>query len=75
MVLNVQQRVVGTRMYLPAQELVWDDSQGLTPMALTQRVADLVALPVQHIAVAKHFPAKYEWLIIRNVSSTQVWHC
>lgn len=65
-VLEVSQRIPETKTYAPGQELVLNVSQGATANSLKQVVADLLLIPVEHILVAKHFPKKYEWLIIKE---------
>lgn len=65
-VLEVCQRIPETKTYAPGQELVWNVSQGATASGLKQVVADLLLIPVEHILVAKHFPKKYEWMVIKE---------
>lgn len=65
-VLEVRQRIPETKTYAPGQELVWNVSQGATASGLKQVVADLLLIPVEHILVAKHFPKKYEWMVIKE---------
>ncbi|XP_061179949.1 ubiquitin carboxyl-terminal hydrolase 40-like isoform X2 [Saccostrea echinata] len=65
-VLEIRQRIPETKTYAAGQEVVWNVSQGATAHSLKQTIADILLIPVEHILVAKHFPKKYEWLIIKE---------
>lgn len=70
-VLEVCQRIPETKTYGPGQEVIWNTSQGATAHSLKQVIADAFLIPVEHILVAKHFPKKHEWLIIKE--QQKVW--
>ncbi|XP_022306322.2 ubiquitin carboxyl-terminal hydrolase 40-like [Crassostrea virginica] len=65
-VLEVCQKIPETKTYGPGQEVIWNTSQGATAHSLKQVIADAFLIPVEHILVAKHFPKKHEWLIIKE---------
>nr|KAG5693521.1 hypothetical protein BaRGS_006223 [Batillaria attramentaria] len=65
-VLNIQLRDCSTRSYKEAHELVWDTVGGSSAHCLQQAVADLLALPVDGISIAKHFPQRFEWTLLRD---------
>ena len=74
-VLRVAQRVPGMREYLPEEELIWDSSRiGTTPVSLRQCIAELLSWPPEHITIAKHFPDKFEWMVIKTLTGEQVIH-
>ncbi len=71
--LRVAQRVPGMREYLPEEEVIWDSSRiGTTPVSLRQCIAELLSWPPEHITIAKHFPEKFEWLVIKTLTGEQV---
>ena len=73
-VLQVKQRIPGSRSYLPAEELVWDSGSGggPTPLSLRQCVAEHLSQAVEHTIIAKHLPDKYEWIVIKHLDREQV---
>ncbi|OWF43139.1 ubiquitin carboxyl-terminal hydrolase 40-like [Mizuhopecten yessoensis] len=65
-VLQVQQRVPETRMYMNPHEVIWDVSQGATVQSLKQTLSMALIIEEQYLHLAKHFPKRHEWLIIRE---------
>lgn len=68
MVLFMQQRLSESRSYGPAVEIVWDTSKGASANSLRQCVADTLCIPAHQVALAKHFPQRYDWMIIQEVT-------
>jgi ubiquitin carboxyl-terminal hydrolase 40 len=66
MLLSVKQRIPNTREYLPAVEVIWDTSQGPTIHNLQHTIEDFLFIPVEHVGMAKHFPKRFDWLIIKE---------
>ncbi|XP_075386412.1 ubiquitin carboxyl-terminal hydrolase 40 isoform X2 [Tenrec ecaudatus] len=66
LVLRTQMRLPGQRTYGPPVDVVWDTTRGCTAASLRQRVADVFALPVEKVEIAKHFPEKFEWTPISS---------
>ncbi|XP_060066969.1 ubiquitin carboxyl-terminal hydrolase 40-like [Ylistrum balloti] len=65
-VIKVQQRVSGTRMYMTPHEVIWDVTQGATAQSLKQSLSTAFLIEEQYLHLAKHFPKRYEWLIIQE---------
>ncbi|XP_033761704.1 ubiquitin carboxyl-terminal hydrolase 40-like [Pecten maximus] len=65
-VLQVQQRVPETRMYMAPHEVIWDVSQGATIQNLNQTLSNALIIEEQYLHLAKHFPKRYEWLVIQE---------
>ncbi|XP_045151312.1 ubiquitin carboxyl-terminal hydrolase 40 isoform X4 [Echinops telfairi] len=68
LVLRTQMRLPGQRTYGPPVDMVWDMARGCTAASLRQSVADVFALPVETVEIAKHFPEKFEWTPISSWS-------
>lgn len=66
MILSVKQRIPNTREYLPAVEIIWDTSQGPTIHNLQHTIEEFLFIPVEHVGMAKHFPKRFDWLIIKE---------
>ena len=71
-VLTLQRRVVETRSYFPPEEFIWDSSKGVTPQLMRVAIAEHIGSSVDEIVIAKHFPEKYEWLVIKNEHANHV---
>ncbi|XP_041478412.1 ubiquitin carboxyl-terminal hydrolase 40-like [Lytechinus variegatus] len=72
-VLAFQKRVPDTRLYGPAEELVWEAGKSAAPMSLRQAIADRLLIPVERVALAKHLMKKGDWIVIpedKKVSDT-----
>lgn len=63
-VLTFQKRIPDTRLYGPAEDLVWDAGKSAAPSSLRQAIADRLLIPVERAALAKHFIKKAEWILI-----------
>ena len=72
MVLNVVERVPGSRTYKPPREFVWNLGRGADPASLRQSIADFLAKPVENIVIAKHVYDKHVWLMIKDGATGQV---
>ncbi|XP_069111177.1 ubiquitin carboxyl-terminal hydrolase 40-like [Argopecten irradians] len=70
-VLKVQQRIPETRMYSSPHEVIWDTSQGATIQSLKQTLSNALIIEEQHLHLAKHFPRRYEWLLIQEQQHQQ----
>ncbi|XP_046546355.1 ubiquitin carboxyl-terminal hydrolase 40-like [Haliotis rubra] len=68
-IINIKQRLPGTKTYDMEQELIWDVSHGVTPLDFLQAVADFLALPVEQIRVAKHITRQFKWLVVEEQKS------
>jgi ubiquitin carboxyl-terminal hydrolase 40 len=64
--LNICQRIPDTKRYSPSIELVWDTSSGPTIHSLKQAIAKVLFLETEHMCIAKHFPQRFEWMIIEK---------
>ncbi|XP_030845875.1 ubiquitin carboxyl-terminal hydrolase 40 isoform X2 [Strongylocentrotus purpuratus] len=72
-VLTFQKRIPDTRLYGTAEDLVWDAGKSAAPSGLRQAIADRLLIPVERVALAKHFTKKAEWIVIpedKKVSET-----
>ncbi|XP_053373071.1 ubiquitin carboxyl-terminal hydrolase 40-like isoform X2 [Mercenaria mercenaria] len=65
-VLDICQRIPDTSNYSPSVELVWDTSGGATIHSLKQAIANVLFIETEHMCMAKHFPQKYEWMVIEK---------
>ncbi|XP_064647574.1 ubiquitin carboxyl-terminal hydrolase 40-like [Lineus longissimus] len=65
--LQIWERMPQSRSYSSRGDIVWDSSKDATVTSLKQRCADHLTLPMEQIAIAKHFEEKYEWMVIRDV--------
>ena len=73
-VLQLRQRVPGSRSYLPPEEMIWDSGGGggPTPLSLRHCVSDRLEQPAEHTVIAKHLPDKFEWIVIKHITHEQV---
>ena len=71
-VLNVMERVPGSRTYKPPREFVWNLGRGADPASLRQGIADFLAKPVENVVIAKHVYDKHVWLVIKDGATGQV---
>ncbi|XP_065839535.1 ubiquitin carboxyl-terminal hydrolase 40-like [Oscarella lobularis] len=69
-VLTVRLRLPEKREYGPPIEVIFDTSESPTPTALRKFLSETLELPLDRLVVAKHFPNKFEWAVIR-ASPTQ----
>ncbi|XP_062518219.1 ubiquitin carboxyl-terminal hydrolase 40-like [Corticium candelabrum] len=63
--LNVRLRLVEQRQYGPPIEVMFDATSIPTPQSLRQCLADKLEFPLERLVLAKHFPDKFDWLIIK----------
>ncbi|KAK3105338.1 hypothetical protein FSP39_022933 [Pinctada imbricata] len=70
-VLEVSKRIPNTKTYESATEVLWDTSQGATVQSLKQMIADACFIQQELISLAKHFPTKYEWMVIKEQAKKQ----
>ncbi|XP_013405600.1 ubiquitin carboxyl-terminal hydrolase 40 isoform X3 [Lingula anatina] len=64
--LHVCQRIPESLTYAPYQEILWDAARDASPYALRQTIADAFLVPVERIVIAKHFPEKFEWMVLKD---------
>ena len=60
------------KTYTCLGEFVWKTSQDKTITSLTQAIANLLALPNEHLLLAKYWSDRIEWMILRNAMQLQV---
>ncbi|XP_052226207.1 ubiquitin carboxyl-terminal hydrolase 40-like isoform X2 [Dreissena polymorpha] len=65
-VLSVCQRVPDTKTYSSPVELVWNPLGGATIQSLKEAVASVLFIEPQNICMAKHFPQRHEWMVIKK---------
>ena len=71
-VLNLMERVPGSRTYRAPWDFVWNIGRGADPSSLRQSIADFLARPVEQIVIAKHFHDRREWVVIKEGAISQV---
>ncbi|XP_041365456.1 ubiquitin carboxyl-terminal hydrolase 40-like [Gigantopelta aegis] len=67
-VLAVKERIADTRDYGPEKELIWNTSQSADSRCLRKSIAELLNIQADTIVMAKHFPQKFTWLPITEMS-------
>lgn len=70
-VLNLVERVPGSRTYEAPMEFVWNLGRGADPASLRQGIADFLAKPTERIIIAKHVYDKHIWLVIKGGATGQ----
>ncbi|KAI0222462.1 Ubiquitin carboxyl-terminal hydrolase 40 [Lamellibrachia satsuma] len=70
-VLNLLERVPGSRTYQAPREFVWNLGRGADPVSLRQSIADFLVKPFELIVLAKHFHDKHMWLVIKDGAAGQ----
>ena len=65
-VLEIRQRVPDKLTYSEPIELIWDTSRGASAQSLKQAIASVLFIDIENIVIAKHFPQRFEWLVIEK---------
>ena len=68
LLLTVQVRCVPEGNYPNAQDVIWDCDNGATTRTLYNDISSRIGFLPSEFVVAKHFPKKYEWMIIENTN-------
>ncbi|XP_005097820.1 ubiquitin carboxyl-terminal hydrolase 40 [Aplysia californica] len=70
--LMVAQKISGSRIYMPAQEFVWNSSAGVGAGDLKKAVASRFELPLHDILLAKYNPDTCVWTVLRDMPQKTV---
>ncbi|KAJ7369771.1 peptidase C19 [Desmophyllum pertusum] len=72
--LKLKRRIPGERSYYAEQEVIFEPSEGASPVSLRQFVAKVCEIPHDQLNVAKYFRAKCDWLVIKDAPKSQGKH-
>ncbi|GFR75865.1 ubiquitin carboxyl-terminal hydrolase 40 [Elysia marginata] len=64
--LQVAQKIGGTRIYLPPRTFVWHTSAGVGAVDLKRAVCQRLDLPTHDVSLAKYCPDTCTWTVIRD---------
>ncbi|GFO30595.1 ubiquitin carboxyl-terminal hydrolase 40 [Plakobranchus ocellatus] len=64
--LQVAQKIGGTRIYLPPREFVWHTSGGVGAADLKRSVCQRFNLPLHDVLLAKYCPDTCTWTVLRD---------
>ncbi|CAH3155916.1 unnamed protein product [Porites evermanni] len=69
--LKLRRKFPGERRYYAEQEVIFDPTEAVTPTLLRHFVSKISDIPLDQLNIAKYFPAKYDWLVIRDKPGQQ----
>ncbi|KAL4222900.1 ubiquitin-like protein-specific protease [Mactra antiquata] len=69
-VLDICQRIPDTKQYSQPIELIWNTANGATLHSLKQAISKVLYTETEHLCLAKHFPLRYEWMVIEKHDNT-----
>ncbi|CAG5121235.1 unnamed protein product [Candidula unifasciata] len=64
--LLLARKIGGTRIYMPAQEFLWNTSSGVGAGDLKRVIATRLSLPLHDVLIAKYNPEVCEWIVLRD---------
>ena len=53
-------------------QVIFEPSEGATPVSLRQFISRIFDIPLDRLNVAKYLRAKYDWLVITDKPKSQV---
>lgn len=59
-------KIGGTRIYMPAQEFLWNTSSGVGAGDLKRLIATRLSLPLHDVLIAKYNQDVCEWTVLRD---------
>lgn len=69
--LKIKKQIPGERWYFAEQEVIFEPSEGATPVSLRQFISRIFDIPLDRLNVAKYLRVKYDWLIITDKPKSQ----
>ncbi|BFY97379.1 hypothetical protein BsWGS_00419 [Bradybaena similaris] len=64
--LLLARKIGGTRIYMPAQEFLWNTSSGVGAGDLKRLIATRLSLPLHDVLIAKYNQDVCEWTVLRD---------